>query len=66
MKTVADLYVLESNGDSTDRRADMEKLLAEKGACVLGSGAFYVSGVKMPDHSTLMGLGDCSEVIIGK
>ncbi len=64
MKTVADLYVLESSGDFTDRSADIEKLLTEKGACVLGSGLFYVSGVKMPDHSTLMGLGECSEVIL--
>lgn len=64
MKSISDLYVLESTGDKRDRSAEIEAMLTEKGVCILGSGVYYVSGVKMPDHSTLMGMGECSEVFL--
>ena len=57
-------YFLESTNDATDRTAEIEKLLNEKGACILGGGVFYVNGIKMPDHTTLMGLGECTELIL--
>jgi hypothetical protein len=57
-------YVLESTGDTTDRTQEIEAILEEKGACVLGTGVFYVSGVTMPNHSTLMGFGDASQLIL--
>ncbi len=64
MKTIQELYVLESTADQRDRTSDIELMLKEKGVCVLGSGVYYVSGIKMPDHSTLMGMGECTEVIL--
>lgn len=64
MNTINDLYVLASTGDTTDRSAEIEKMLAEKGVCLLGHGVFYVSGVTMPDHTTIIGLGECSELIL--
>ena len=57
-------YCLMSTGDLTDRKEEIEKLLQRYGICVLGSGAYYVSGVQMPLGSTLMGLGECSELIL--
>jgi len=66
MNAVNDLYVLNSTFDTADRSADIEKMLDEKGVCVLGHGVFYVSGVTMPDHTTLMGLGECSQLILAE
>ncbi len=64
MNTINDLYVLASTGNTADRSADIEKMLKEKGVCVLGHGVFYVTGVTMPDYTTIMGLGECSELIL--
>lgn len=61
---IADKYFLESTNDTTDRKSDIEAKLNEFGACVLGSGVFYVSGVDMPDNSTLMGLGYSSRLML--
>ena len=59
-----DCYVLEACGDKRDRKEEIEQMLKMQGVCILGSGVFYVSGVEMPDNTTLMGLGECSEVIL--
>ena len=59
-------YVLESSMDQTDRKGDIEKMLQENGVCILGSGVFYVSGVEMPDNTTIMGMGECTEVILAE
>ena len=53
-------YVLSSTGNQKDRTEEIEKILKEKGSCVLGTGDFYVSGVKMPEGTTLSGLGEKS------
>ena len=42
-------YYLESTGDKTDRTKEIEALLEEHGACLLGTGEFFVSGVTMPE-----------------
>lgn len=62
--TKLDFYVLEASGDKRDRKGDIEEMLRVNRTCILGSGTFYVSGVTMPDGTALMGLGECSEVIL--
>ena len=64
MEVLCGKYLLESTNDGRDMKEPIEKMLKEYGACVLGSGDFYVSGVDMPDGSTLIGLGDASKVIL--
>lgn len=57
-------YLLESTGDRTDRRGDIEELLNKYGICILGVGDFYVSGVKMCKDSSLFGMGRASRIIL--
>ena len=64
MSIFEDKYYLESTGDRTDRSAEIEAKLKEHGSCLLGTGVFYVSGVKMPDSTTLMGMGTATTVIL--
>ena len=59
-----DSCFLKSTGDTTDRSADIEKLLQEYKVCILAPGTYYVSGVKMPDDSMLMGMGAASQMIL--
>ena len=57
-------YFLKSKNDQSDRTAEIKEKLKVYGVCVLGSGVFYVTGVKMPDHSTLWGQGNATRVIL--
>jgi len=57
-------YFLESTCDKTDRSEEIEAKLKEFGVCILGSGTFTVRGIAMPPHSTLMGLGECSVLLL--
>ncbi|MBQ8358162.1 MAG: hypothetical protein IJX39_10230 [Clostridia bacterium] len=57
-------YRLESQNDGTDMTDRIEQMLRAYGTCLLGSGVYVVSGVNMPDHSTLMGMGDCTKIIL--
>lgn len=57
-------FILNSTNDRTDRTAEIEAMLAQYGVCCLGSGVFYVSGVKMPPHSTLYGQNEATQVIL--
>ena len=59
-----DKYFLESTEDACDRAAEIEANLAEYGACMLGTGDFYVSGIKMPAGSSLFGLGKATRIIL--
>ncbi len=59
-----DDYFLEASGDRADRSAEIEQKLNKFGVCILGSGSFFVSGIQMPDGSTLTGLGDCSRILL--
>ena len=57
-------YLLESTNDTTDRAPEIEKMLREQGVCILGSGVYYVSGVELPEGTTLMGMGRPSKLIL--
>ena len=57
-------YYLKSTRDYTDRTAEIESLLQEYGVCVLGPGTFVVSGVKMPDGTTLRGEGAATKLLL--
>lgn len=57
-------YFLESTEDLSDRSAEIEANLAELGTCILGAGDFYVSGIKMPAGTSLMGLGKATRIIL--
>lgn len=57
-------YFLESTNDDTDVTARIEEILQQHGMCLLGDGVFYVSGVRMPADSTLMGVGNATKVIL--
>lgn len=59
-------YILESTRDKRDRSAEIEKMLAEVGVCILGSGDFYVSGVTMPDRTTIKGMGAATRLILSE
>lgn len=50
-------YYLPSTNDNTDRSAEIRALLEQYGVCRLGCGQFVVSGLDMPDHTSLMGEG---------
>ena len=54
-------YLKSSGGDMT---AAIEAKLRDTGACLLGSGTYYVSGIKMPTGTTLMGMGNATKVIL--
>lgn len=50
-------YVLTSTGDSTDRAADIAAVLTTNGACVLGTGTFYISNLSIGPNQSLRGSG---------
>ncbi len=56
--------LLESTGDKRDRAPEIEKILKEKGVCILGTGDFTVSGIEMPDRTSLKGLGEASRILL--
>ncbi len=57
-------YFLASTGDQTDRSKEIEKLLSDHKAALLGTGKFYVSGIKMPAGTSIFGLGAASEIVL--
>ena len=59
-------YVLESTKDKRDRSREIEEMLSQKGVCILGSGDFFVSGIKMPDRSTIKGMGAATRLILSE
>ena len=59
-------YLLECPGDGRDMAPAIEQALAENGACLLGAGTFYVSGVTMPHGTTLAGLGNATAIVLKK
>lgn len=59
-------FFLRPTGDTTDRSAEIEKLLQEYKVCILPPGTYYVSGVKMPDGTSLFGMGEGSQVILNE
>jgi hypothetical protein len=59
-------YYLPSSCDEKDRTAEIEALLCKHGACQLGSGIYVVSGIKMPNGTSLMGMGSCTKVLLAE
>jgi len=57
-------YYLESRSDNTDRTAEIEACLNQYGACLLGPGLFPVSGVRMPDSTSLIGMGTATRLLL--
>ena len=55
---------LASTGDTTDVTASIMAMLNSTGICRLGTGVFYVSGVDMPDDSTIIGSGSSTKIIL--
>ena len=52
------------NVPGTDMTAAIEEKLKEYGVCMLGSGTYRVSGVKMPPNAMLCGLGRCTRLLL--
>ena len=64
MKMSNPSYFLPSTMDATDRSAAIEQLLQQYGVCVLGSGDYYVSGISMPENSTITGMGKATRLFL--
>lgn len=54
---LSERFSLESTGDNTNVRTAIENRLKTYGVCKLGTGTFYVSGIKMAPGQTLIGSG---------
>ena len=59
-------YYLKSTRDTTDRTGEIEALLQEYGACVLGPGIFVVKNVQMPDNTMLRGEGPATRLLLSE
>lgn len=47
-----------ATGNQTDRTEEIVDMLNTYGICKLGKGIYYVSGVTMPNNSSIVGIGD--------
>ena len=59
-----DKYFLSPGADGIDMSDAILERLNEYGVCILGAGDYLVSGVKMPDNSTIYGMGRATRVIL--
>ena len=57
-------FFLKETGDTTDRSAEIQAMLQKHKVCILTPGTYYVSGVKMPDGTSLYGMGEGSRVVL--
>ncbi|MBO5868403.1 MAG: hypothetical protein J6Q54_05810 [Oscillospiraceae bacterium] len=57
-------FILKPTGDCTDRAAQIMELLEQYRTCVLTPGTYYVSGIKMPDGTSLYGMGEGSRIVL--
>ena len=57
-------YYLSSTADKTDVTSAIEEKLINFGVCMLGAGVFYVTGVKMPAGSSIIGVGNATKVVL--
>ena len=57
-------YHLESKNNAEDMTCEIEKRLRAFGVCELGPGKFYVSGIKMPDETSVFGMGAATKLIL--
>lgn len=62
--TTGENNYLASTGDSSDVSGSILALLSTTGICNLGPGVFYVSGVDMPDDTSIVGSGPATKIIL--
>ena len=53
-----------TTGDNTDRSEEIERVLGLFGECELGQGTFVVSGITMPNSTSLIGSGNASKLML--
>ena len=57
-------YYLPATDDGADRTEEIRQLLQQHGACQLGSGTYVVSGIHMPDGTSLSGVGSATKLLL--
>ena len=57
-------YHLKSKNNAEDMSREIEKRLTRFGVCELGPGKFFVSGVKMPNGTSIFGMGSATKLIL--
>lgn len=57
-------YYLAATGDTADVTAAIEEKLNTEGACLLGTGDYYVKEINMPVGSSLIGMGAATRLIL--
>lgn len=55
---------LPSRNDDTDMTEAIEEKLSQYGMCQLGKGVYVVSGIRMPEGSSLIGVGFASRLLL--
>ena len=58
------LFYLPPTDAGVDRTEEIRQLLCRYGTCQLGSGTYLVSGVDMPDNTSLMGVGSATKLLL--
>lgn len=53
-----------STNDTTDRTAEIQKILNNYGSCTLGDGIYYVNGLVVGENQELSGCGNSTQVIL--
>ena len=59
-------FYLKATGDTTDRSAEIMAMLEKFKVCILTPGTYYVSGIKMPEGTSLMGMGEGSRLVLNE
>lgn len=57
-------YYIKSTNDTTDRTEEIQTVLNTFGACVLGAGVFYTTGILVPSNATFSGSGNRTRLIL--
>ena len=57
-------HYIECKDDFFDVTDKIENILLKYGVCELGPGKFYVSGIKMPDNTSIFGKGAATKLIL--
>lgn len=59
-----DRYFLSPALDGRDMSSAIEEKLKEYGVCLLGAGTYSVSGVTMPDNTSIIGMGRATRILL--
>ena len=57
-------YFLPCSNDGADMTAAIEEKLLQYGTCFLGSGTYIVTGIRMPEGSSLIGVGANTKLLL--